>query len=113
MPLLFSYGTLQQEPVQRSTFGRVLNGQPDELVGFEQATLTVDDPAFVAASGTSAHTIVTFTGQHGSRVSGTVFEVTDRELESADRYEPEGYRRVETTLASGRRAWVYANARGA
>jgi hypothetical protein len=27
MPLLFSYGTLQQEAVQLSTFGRPLHGQ--------------------------------------------------------------------------------------
>src|SRR5215467_2630490 len=27
MPLLFSYGTLQQESVQRSTFGRTLEGE--------------------------------------------------------------------------------------
>jgi len=37
MALLFSYGTLQQEAVQMSTFGRLLDGQPDELVGFEQS----------------------------------------------------------------------------
>ncbi len=35
MPLLFSYGTLQQEDVQLSTFGRLLQGQRDELLGFE------------------------------------------------------------------------------
>jgi hypothetical protein len=35
MPLLFSYGTLQEEKVQLSTFGRRLGGQRDELLGFE------------------------------------------------------------------------------
>jgi hypothetical protein len=29
MPLLFSYGTLQQENVQLATFGRLLYGQKD------------------------------------------------------------------------------------
>jgi hypothetical protein len=38
-------------------------------------------------------------------------ELTDNELASADAYEPEGYKRVATTLASGRQAWVYADAR--
>ena len=33
MPLLFSDGTLQQENVQRATFGRLLGGQRDELTG--------------------------------------------------------------------------------
>jgi len=34
MPLLFSYGTLQDEPVQRATFGRKLEGSADGLSGF-------------------------------------------------------------------------------
>ena len=108
MPLLFSYGTLQQEAVQRSTFGRPLRGEPDELVGFEQGLFEVEDPEFVAASGTAYHAMVRFTGRPESRVRGTVLEVTERELAQADAYEPAGYTRVAATLASGKRAWVYA-----
>src|SRR5215212_9305201 len=100
MPYLFSYGTLQREAVQRSTFGRPLRGEPDELVGFEQALIRVADPAFVAASGKADHAIVCFNGRADSRVRGTVLEVTDDELAHADRYEPAGYTRVATTLAS-------------
>jgi hypothetical protein len=111
MPLLFSYGTLQQPAVQISTFGRLLDGGPDELVGFEQSVLKVDDPEFVAKSGKSDHAIVRFTGQHDSRVRGMAFEVSESELADADRYEPAGYKRVTATLASGRHAWVYADAR--
>lgn len=111
MPLLFSYGTLQQPAVQRSTFGRLLDGQPDELIGFEQSVFKIDDPEFVAASGKAHHAIVRVTGSSDSRVSGTVFEVTDAELAKADQYEPAGYERISTTLASGRQAWVYAEAR--
>jgi hypothetical protein len=111
MPLLFSYGTLQQADVQRATFGRLLRGEPDTLVGFEQLTRPVDDPAFVAASGRAEHAIVRFTGRDDSRVPGTVFEVTDEELARADRYEPAGYERVAARLASGREAWVYAATR--
>jgi gamma-glutamylcyclotransferase (GGCT)/AIG2-like uncharacterized protein YtfP len=108
MALLFSYGTLQHEAVQRSTFGRVLQGHPDELVGFEQSSIRIEDAQFVAASGKAHHAIVKFNGRHDSRVRGTVFEVTDRELANADEYEPSGYTRVRTTLASGKQAWVYA-----
>ena len=111
MPLLFSYGTLQQEAVQMSTFGRLLEGQPDELVGFEQSLMRIEDPQFVATSGKSHHAIVKFNGRNDSRVSGTVFEVSDKELADADRYEPAGYKRVAATLASGKQAWVYADAR--
>lgn len=108
MPLLFSYGTLQQEAVQRSTFGRVLHGHPDQLIGFEPSVKTVEDPAFVVSSGSADHQIVSFTGRRDDRVSGVVFELTDDELAAADRYEPAGYERVMATLSSGKQAWVYA-----
>jgi hypothetical protein len=108
MPLLFSYGTLQQQAVQISTFGRVLQGQPDVLVGFELSAKKIEDPAFVETSGKSEHAIVTFTGENESRVSGMVFEVTETELAKSDAYEPAGYRRMPGTLASGKQAWVYA-----
>jgi len=111
MALLFSYGTLQQEAVQLSTFGRSLQGQPDELVGFEHSLLRIEDPQFVATSGKAHHAIVRFNGRSDSRVKGTVFEVTDRELADADQYEPAGYKRITARLASGKQAWVYADAR--
>jgi hypothetical protein len=113
VPLLFSYGTLQQPSVQLSTFGRRLAGFPDELVGFEQAVFTVADPAFIAESGTANHAIVKHTGDPASRVAGTVLDVTDEELVTADRYEPAGYTRLSATTASGKIVWVYADARGA
>ena len=50
MPLLFSYGTLQQPAVQMSTFGRLLQGHPDELIGFERAVQPLDDPKFAATN---------------------------------------------------------------
>jgi hypothetical protein len=111
MPLLFSYGTLQDESVQRSTFGRPLRGEPDELVGFERAIFTIEDPAFVASSGRADHAIVRPSAEGDGRVRGTVLELTDDDLALSDRYEPAGYARVLAPLASGRRAWVYADAR--
>ena len=95
MPLLFSYGTLQQEDVQVSTFGRRLDGHADELPGFERSRV-------------AHHDNVTFNGREDSRVPGTVFEVSEAELASADRYErTASYGRTAVTLSSGRRAWVY------
>jgi hypothetical protein len=55
MPLLFSYGTLQQEDVQLATFGRRLAGTRDELLGFEPATVKIDDAATVRAIGRTEH----------------------------------------------------------
>ena len=112
VPLLFSYGTLQQKDVQLSTFGRLLQGQLDELPAFEQSSVRIEDPQMVAASGKTHHANVTFNGRNDSRVSGTVFEITDAELASADEYEQlAAYKRIPVTLASGKRAWVYLDAR--
>ncbi len=112
MPLLFSYGTLQQENVQLSTFGRRLQGQRDELPGFELSLVRIVDPNVVAASDRTHHDNVTFTGGNDNRVSGTVFEITDAELAAADQYERlASYIRIATVLASGKQAWVYVSAR--
>jgi hypothetical protein len=54
---------------------------------------------------------VKWNGRSESRVTGTVFEISDSELASADRYEVAAYRRVAAVLASGRRAWVYVDSR--
>ena len=112
MPLLFSYGTLQQDDVQRATFGRPLHGQCDELPGYEPSLVEIGDPRQAAAVGRTHHANVIFNGCAGSRVPGTVFEVTDAELAAADEYErPASYERVAVTLASGREAWFYVHAR--
>jgi gamma-glutamylcyclotransferase (GGCT)/AIG2-like uncharacterized protein YtfP len=114
MPLLFSYGTLQQEDVQLSTFGRLLHGQRDELRGFEQSLVRIEDPDVVAASGKTHHANVTSNGKSDSRVSGMVFDITDDELAAADQYEQIAtYKRVVAVLASGKQAWVYVDARSA
>jgi gamma-glutamylcyclotransferase (GGCT)/AIG2-like uncharacterized protein YtfP len=110
MPLLFSYGTLQQESVQVATFGRRLSGTPDELLGYAQELIKIEDPNVTAKSGRTHHPIVVHTGWQEDRVKGTVFEVTDEDLDRADAYEVDAYRRVIAPLASGLRAWVYVDA---
>jgi gamma-glutamylcyclotransferase (GGCT)/AIG2-like uncharacterized protein YtfP len=114
MPLIFSYGTLQHQDVQLSTFGRQLEGDRDELPGFEPALVRIEDPQAVATGGRTHHANVTFNGRDDSRVSGTVFEITDAELAATDRYEQlAAYKRITATLASGKQAWVYVDARSA
>jgi hypothetical protein len=114
MPLVFSYGTLQLEGVQRSTFGRLLQGHKDELPGFEPSLVRIEDPQLAVTSGKTHHANVSFNGRHDSRVSGTVFEITDAELAAADQYERlAAYTRVTVRLASGKQAWVYVDARSA
>lgn len=110
MPLLFSYGTLQDERVQLALFGRALVGRKEELLGFELSLVRVADPEFARTSGKTHHAILKPTGALASKVAGTAFEVTDKELERVDQYEPAEYRRVSASLASGRQAWVYVEA---
>jgi gamma-glutamylcyclotransferase (GGCT)/AIG2-like uncharacterized protein YtfP len=74
----------------------------------------IEDPRVVARLGRTHHDNVTFNGNESSAVLGTVFEVTDAELASADEFEAAFfYKRVAATLASGKRAWVYVDAQSA
>lgn len=110
MPLLFSYGTLQRDDIQMATFGRLLNGQLDELVGYEPALVKIEDAALAARLGKTHHNDVAFNGLDGSRVAGMAFEITHAELASCDGYEAEFfYERVVAKLASGRETWVYVH----
>jgi gamma-glutamylcyclotransferase (GGCT)/AIG2-like uncharacterized protein YtfP len=94
--------------VQIATFGRLLPGHADAIVGFAPSSVRIDDPVVAASLGGSDHVNVVYDGRDDSRVTGTVFEVTEGELASADAYEREAsYRRVVATLASGAQAWVY------
>ena len=114
MPWLFSYGSLQQEDVQRATFGRRLDGARDELPRFEPARVAIDDPEVAARIGRDHHANARLTGSDSHLVSGMAFDVTDAELVRCDEYEREfSYVRVAVTLRSGRRAWVYVHAHGA
>ena len=113
MPLLLSYGTLQQDDVQLATFGRLLRGESDALVGYAQTMVRIDDADVVAKSGKTHHPIVAWSGRDADRVAGTAFEISDAELAAADAYEVAAYKRVAAPLASGRTAWVYVDARGA
>ena len=108
---LFSYGTLQLEQVQLATFGRKLDGHADEMPGYSLTMLKIDDPAVVATSGKTHHPVVTYTGNASDKVSGMVFAITPDELQHADDYEVDAYRRDRVVLASGVSAWVYVDAK--
>src|SRR5690242_2253205 len=97
---LFSYGALQNGDVQVATFGRLLDGAPDQLVGFRQKAHEVADAEFLAKGGARLQSIVVRSGDPADCVPGWVYMVTEAELAAADAYEPRGYRRIETVLAS-------------
>ncbi|MEP7117277.1 MAG: gamma-glutamylcyclotransferase family protein [Acidobacteriota bacterium] len=107
MPLLFSYGTLQDRAVQIATFGRRLDGQAEVLPGYERGQVAIDQPE-VRATGMTHYENAVFTGRPESRIEGMALEVSANELVAADGYEaPAAYTRAAVTLASGAAAWVY------
>jgi gamma-glutamylcyclotransferase (GGCT)/AIG2-like uncharacterized protein YtfP len=108
--LLFSYGTLQDRQVQIANFGRELIGRADALPGYRQTMVAIGDPQVVTTSGKTHHPIVEPGSNPSDEVTGTVFEITARELAAADEYEVSDYRRIAVTLKSGVQAWVYVRA---
>ena len=108
---LFAYGTLQTESVQLSLFGRRLDGMPDALSQYRLRIVRIEDQEFVNTSGSADHRNLEFSGEPSDAVEGTVFTVTRAELEQADAYEPDGYKRVLVQLRSGLNAWVYLQQR--
>lgn len=107
---LFSYGTLQQREVQAANYGRELEGEADALLGFRLGQVEIDDPDVVSVSGKAIHTIALPSGDLSDRIAGMVYRLTPEELDASDAYETDSYTRVEVTLESGRRAFVYVAA---
>jgi gamma-glutamylcyclotransferase (GGCT)/AIG2-like uncharacterized protein YtfP len=104
---LFSYGTLRLPEVQHATFGRLLKGSPDAVVGFRLETLKITDPHVVATSGSDEHPLLVPADDPAARVEGVVFLISEAELAEADEYEVAAYVRIEVPMASGGNAWVY------
>ncbi|AFW00008.1 UDP-N-acetylmuramate--alanine ligase [Gluconobacter oxydans] len=108
--LLFSYGTLQQDEVQLSSFGRLLHGEDDAMTGYTTSMVEITDPEVLRASGKRFHPVVIPSNNPSDEVPGKVFHITEKELKAADAYEVSDYKRIEVTLRSGRSAWVYVQA---
>lgn len=104
---LFSYGTLQQAEVQQANYGRRLEGEPDALCGYRLEPVEIADPHVVRVSGKAVHTVAVATGYSRDRIAGVLYELSPAELAATDDYETASYARIELTLESGRRAWVY------
>lgn len=107
---IFSYGTLQYESVQMSSFGRKLTGERAILPQFTLSTLEIKDPDVIAKSGENIHPIISYTGSSADKVQGMVFDISPEELIQADSYEVSDYKRIKAELESGVWAWVYVEA---
>ena len=101
-----------EETVQLSTFGRLLQGKGTSFL-VSSRRVSIEDPVVLATSGRTHHANVTFNGRHDSRVSGTVFEITDAELMPRP---VRAARRVHTCSRNpcfGEKGLVYVDARSA
>jgi hypothetical protein len=107
MPNLFSYGTLQNEQVQMETFGRILTGRKDTLVGYVLKMVEITDPEVLRKSGQKFHPIIDYTANQNEKVEGVLFEVTETEILNADDYEVDDYIRIETQFQSGQMGFIY------
>ena len=104
---LFSYGTLQKEKVQLSSFGRILKGNRDTLPRYQLHQLKITDENVLSTSEQDFHPIAVYTNDPSDIIEGMVFEINEEELYAADSYEVADYKRVAVTLFSGIEAWVY------
>ena len=82
------------------------------MPGYKVEKLKITDQAVIEKSGTDMHPILVRTGEPGDLVSGMVFEITQAELEKADAYEVDDYRRDLAVMSSGTQAWIYCAASG-
>jgi|ERR1035437_811799 hypothetical protein len=102
---LFSYGTLQDAPIQLKTFGRILEGHPDILIGYRITLVKIKDEAVVALTGMTHYNNITYTGNPADDINGTLFIITDAELKQSDEYEAlDDYERIRLQLKSGKTA---------
>jgi gamma-glutamylcyclotransferase (GGCT)/AIG2-like uncharacterized protein YtfP len=96
MEKLFTYGSLQHTDIQKKLFDSILLGKPDSLVNYQKDILDIDGKKFNIAKPSA-----------GARIDGTVYELTESQIERADRYEGKNYERIKVKLLSGTEAWLY------
>ncbi|MFI8320678.1 GDSL-type esterase/lipase family protein [Streptomyces sp. NPDC085529] len=106
---LFSFGTLLDQRVQHSLFGRAVPTTPASLAGYTTRPLAITDASVIATSGQDVH--LTLERQSGATVEGAVLRLSEAELAAADAYEVDDYARRRVLLTSGETAWAYLDAR--
>ena len=94
---LFTYGTLQDQEVQRMVFSRQLEGISDLLKGHK---ISVEQVAGLYPS-------IVPTDNPSDEVEGRVYAISGADLLRADDYEGKAYGRKEVVLESGIVAWAY------
>ena len=106
MENLFSYGTLQYRKVQIETFGRILNGTNDILIGYKLKELKIKNQDVINTSGKENHPIIYKTGNKSDFIKGVLFNVSKEEIILSDKYETCDYKRIILKFKSGKSGWV-------
>jgi gamma-glutamylcyclotransferase (GGCT)/AIG2-like uncharacterized protein YtfP len=102
MQKLFTYGTLQDTDVQENLFGRILQGTPETLIGYELSEIQIEEEF-----GLVQYPIIVETNDSDDTIDGILYEVTMNDLYQADLYEGKHYKRIEVQLQSNQKAWAY------
>lgn len=104
MQKLFAYGTLQNDEIQESLFGRILQGTPETIIGYKLNKIQIEEEF-----GLIQYPIITKTQKPEDTISGIVYEITTNDLHQADLYEGLHYKRVEVCLQSNEKVWAYSS----
>lgn len=80
--ILLFYSTLQLENVQKKSFSRILDGEPDILIGFRIGQLKITDEFVLGKSQQLYPPIAVPTGNPNDLIEGTLFEIYSIEFES-------------------------------
>jgi gamma-glutamylcyclotransferase (GGCT)/AIG2-like uncharacterized protein YtfP len=102
MENLFAYGSLREEEVQKSIFGRILKGVPEKLQGYVVKRIEIEEEF-----GLENYPIITPTEDSSDCIEGIVYELTVQELQLSDTYEGNSYTRIEVPLQSKQLVWAY------
>lgn len=108
MPLLFSYGTLQQENTQQLLLQRILKGTPDTLKGYKLEKLYTANALELTNNQQNFYWRAEISDNKNDTINGMLYNVTKQELQQMDTYEGNQYRRIKTTFVSGKQGWVYS-----
>ena len=96
MSLLFVYGTLKSPKIQKQILGKIYKSKKDTLIGFTADSVEIENKSYLALIPNPQ-----------METEGEVIEVQETDLKKLDKYETNAYERVEITLKSGTKSYVY------
>jgi gamma-glutamylcyclotransferase (GGCT)/AIG2-like uncharacterized protein YtfP len=103
MEILFAYGSLREEEVQKTVFGRILQGMPEKLKGYAVKIIEIEEEF-----GLQEYPIITPSTDDEEAIEGIIYELTMEELTLSDTYEGNSYTRIQVELPSNKVVWVYS-----